>query len=143
MPGTPIISSIPKVILVGGSFNVTGTGFTPGSVLNFFVATRGGPIKEGPLTPNLPISTTLLTVKVPAIIPLGEGFVSVVVINTDKGFKSSNPGFALLQGAAAAGIPSLTSINGKPLAATSGEPSFATNNVETVVQAGNVSHAEW
>ena len=136
VPGTPIISSIPKVVLVGGSFNVTGTGFTPGSVLNFFVATPSGPINEGPLKPNLPTSPTLLTVKVPATVTLGEGFVSVVVINTDEGFKSSNPAFALLQGAAAAGIPSLTSINGKPLATTSGDPSFATNNVETVVAQG-------
>jgi hypothetical protein len=57
VPGTPVITSIPKVILVGGSFNVTGPGFTAGTVLNFFVATPSGPIKEGPLTPNnLPTS---------------------------------------------------------------------------------------
>ena len=32
IPGTPFIASIPKVILVGGSFVVKGTGFTVGSV---------------------------------------------------------------------------------------------------------------
>ena len=69
VPGTPIISSIPAVVLVGGSFTVSGSGFTPGSVLNFFVATSGGPVNKGPLTPNLPTSPTLLTVKVPATIP--------------------------------------------------------------------------
>ena len=102
-PGTPVISSIPAVVLVGGSFNVTGSGFTAGSVLNFFVATASGPVNEGPLTPNLPTSPTLLTVKVPATIPLGQGFVSVVVINTDEGFKSSNPAYALLQGVGGGG----------------------------------------
>ena len=136
VPGTPIIKSIPAVVLVGGSFTINGSGFTPGSVVNFFVATSGGPVNKGPLTPDLPTSTTLLTVKVPATIPLGQGFVSVVVINTDKDFKSSKPAFALLQGLASAGIPSLTRINTKPLAATSSNPSFATNNVETVVVQG-------
>ena len=136
VPGTPIIGSIPPVVLVGGSFSVSGSGFTPGSVLNFFVATSSGAVNEGPLTPNLPTSPTLLTFEVPATIPLGQGFVSVVVINTDEGFKSSDPAYALLQGSAAAGIPSLTSINSKALAVTSSNPSYATNNVETVVVQG-------
>ncbi len=136
VPGTPIISGIPSTIDFGGSFNVSGKGFTPGSVLNLFVATSSGPLNKGPLKPNLPTSPTLLTFKVPASIPLGQGFVSVVVINTDEGFKSSNPAHALLQGSAMAGIPSLTSINTKPLAATSSSPSYATNNVETVVVQG-------
>ena len=134
--GTPIISGIPSTIEVGGSFNVSGSGFTPGSVLNFFVATARGPVNKGPLKPNLPTSPTLLTFKVPATIPLGQGFVSVVVVNTDEGFKSSNPAYALLQGSPAAGIPSLTSIDARPLAATSSNPSYATNNVETVVVQG-------
>jgi hypothetical protein len=136
-PGTPVISNIPAVVLVGGSFDVTGSGFTAGSVLNFFVATGSGPVNEGPLTPNLPTSPTLLTVKVPDSIPLGEGFVSVVVINTDEGFKSSNPAYALLQGSAGAGVPSITAIDGKGLAATSSNPKYATNNVETVVVQGS------
>jgi hypothetical protein len=37
------------------------------------------------------------------------------------------------------GIPSITSINGVPLAATSSDPSFATNNVETVVLQGTTA----
>ncbi len=48
----------------------------------------------------------------PATVPLGQGFVSVVVVNTDTGFKMSNPAYALLQGDAAAGIPTIESING-------------------------------
>ena len=75
----------------------------------------------------------MLTVPVPDTIPLGQGFVAVVVINTDTGFQMSNPGYALLQGDPAAGIPTIDEINGKGLAATSKDPNFATNNVETVV----------
>jgi hypothetical protein len=44
----------------------------------------------------------------------------------------------LLQGSAAAGIPSLTSIDGVPLAPTSVDPFFAANNVEVVVQGTRV-----
>jgi hypothetical protein len=45
-----------------------------------------------------------------------------------------------LQGSAAAGIPSLISINGTGLAKTSSDPSFATGNVETVVVQGTTVH---
>jgi len=136
VPVTPHISSVPGTILVGSSFDITGSGFTSGSVVNFFVATANGPVNVGPLTPTKPHTSSLMTVPVPDTISLGQGFVSVVVVNTDTGFTSSNPAYALLQGNAADGIPSLTSINGKGLAATSSDPSFATDNVETVVVQG-------
>ncbi len=106
-------------------------------MVNFFVATAKGPLNEGPLTPNRASSTaTRLVVPVPATIALGEGFVAVMVINTDKGFLGSNPGYALLQGSAAAGLPSITGLNGHPLAATSLDPDYATNNVETTLPQG-------
>ena len=113
-------------------------------MVNFFVATATGPINEGPLTPIARTLPTQLTVSVPATVtclarfpfPLGQGFVEVQVVNTDKGFLASNPVPALLQGSPAAGIPSITSINGVGLAATSSDPNFATNNVETVVVQG-------
>jgi hypothetical protein len=122
---------------VGGPFQIEGSSFTDGSVLNFFVATALGPFNAGPLTPNR-ISTTQLSVDVPAGITLGQGFVALQVVNTDLSFKASNLAYALLQGSAAAGIPSLTAINGKGLAATSIAPDFATNNVETVVAQGGI-----
>jgi hypothetical protein len=68
--------------------------------------------------------------------------VSVQVVNTDQGSKASNAASALLQGSAAAGIPSLTGINGVPLAATSSQPQFATNNVQTVVKQGSIVKLE-
>ena len=62
---------------------------------------------------------------VPADIPLGQGVVAVQVVNTDQGYAASNLSYALLQGSPAAGIPSLTAINGVALAATSTDPDFA------------------
>ncbi len=73
----------------------------------------------------------------PATTNLGQGFAEVQVVNTNQGFAASNLAPALLQGSAAAGIPSLTSINGVGLAATSSDPKFATNNVDTVVVQGS------
>ncbi len=116
---------------------IDGANFTAGSVVNFFVATSTGPVNAGPLTPSAH-SATQLTVDVPASTTLGQGFVDVQVVNTDKGFAASNLAPALLQGSAVAGIPSLTSVDGAPLAATSRDPNFATNNVETVVAQGSV-----
>ncbi len=75
---------------------------------------------------------------VPATVSLGQGFVSVQVVNTDKGFIPSNVAAALLQGSPASGIPSLTTVNGVGLAATSSNPNFATDNVETVIPQGSV-----
>jgi hypothetical protein len=137
-PAGPIISSLPSVILVGANFTITGSHFTAGSVVNFFVATSGGPINAGPLKPAGTSTSTSLIVPVPATITLGEGFVVVQVINTDESFESSNLASTLLQGSAAAGIPSLTAVNGVGLAATSRNPSFAIDNVETVIVQGNV-----
>ncbi len=136
-PKPPLITSIPAVILAGASFKIGGSNFTQGSVVNFFVATAAGPINTGPLMPDAG-SATQLTVNVPATTTLGQGFAEVQVINTDRGFAASNLAPALLQGSAAAGIPSLTSINGIGLAASSSESNFATDNVETVVVQGSV-----
>jgi sugar lactone lactonase YvrE len=135
MPGHPSISSIPDVILVGSVFTIQGRGFTPGSRINFFVATASEPINTGPFTP-LGFAPGLLTVAVPASNPLGQGVVSVQVVNTDQGFVSSNAVSALLQGDPAAGIQSITGINSVPLAANSTSPDIAVANVETVVVQG-------
>jgi hypothetical protein len=62
----------------------------------------------------------------------------MLVINTDKGFKVSNLASALLQGSPAKGIPTIKTINGIGLAATSSDPNFATNNVEVAVPQGSL-----
>ena len=150
-PGHPFVSSIPPTILAGSSFVIDGINFTAGSEVNLFVATSGGAINGGPLIPITPTLPTQLTVKVPATTPLGNGFVEVQVVNTDTGFLTSNLVAALLQGSPAAGIPSITSINTVALADTSSDPSYATNNVETVVVQGKkvtlgrdgIRHSQW
>ncbi|HEV3112215.1 MAG TPA: hypothetical protein VGY99_17150 [Candidatus Binataceae bacterium] len=136
-PMPPVIKGIPCVILAGASFNIVGSNFTTGSKVNFFVATSRGSRNAGPMIPTARSLPTQLTVSVPAKTMLGEGFVSVEVVNTDKGFGVSNGASALLQGSAAAGIPSLTSINGTGLATTCSDPGYAINNVETVVHQGS------
>lgn len=133
----PYISAASSPVAVGGSFRLDGTGFSAGSVVNFFVATADGAINEGPLQPSNPVTSTSLTVPVPATIPLGEGVVALQVVNTDHGYVSSNYLYALLEGSPAAGIPSLTAINGVALAANSTDPGIALNNVETVVPLGS------
>ena len=125
-----MIKTIPKVILVGDKFNITGLNFTAGSEVNLFIATAGGVINGGPLIPASRVLPTQLTVDVPATVPLGKGFVDVQVVNTDKGFLTSNSMPALLQADPATGLPTITSINGVGLAATSSDPSYATNNVQ-------------
>jgi len=133
----PVITSLsPPVILVGTNFTISGANFTAGSKVNFFVATAEGPINAGPLIPVTRSLPTRLTVALPVSVPLGQGFCAVQVVNTDQNFATSTPAPALLQGSAAAGLPSLTSINGVPLAATSADPGYAANNVETVVKQG-------
>jgi hypothetical protein len=132
----PFISSVPSPILAGARLTITGRGFTAGSLVNFFVSTANGPVNEGPLRPasNTPAS---LAVDVPATITLGQGVASLQVVNTDQSYAASNVVLALLEGSAAAGIPSLTAINGVGPAPSSLDPSYAVANVETVVRRGS------
>ncbi len=136
MPGHPVIASLTNPVLVGATFTIKGSAFSKKPLVNFFVATAKGPVNEGPLTPSS-VSATQLVVPVPAAASQGDGFVSVEVINTDSGFAVSNLGYALLQGSPAAGLPSITGLNGHTLAATSIDPNFATANVETTLTQGD------
>ena len=102
---------------------------------NFFVATSSGPHNFGPLSPSGDTATQLI-VPVPASISLGEGVVSVQVVNEDRGFVASNPASTQLFGDIRDGFPNLSAINGVKLASDSTNPSFAIDNVETVVGIG-------
>jgi hypothetical protein len=134
---TPSISSISNPVFVGDSFTVTGSGFTAGSIANFFVATAGGPVNFGPLKPSAQTPTSLtFPVLTTTVTTLGQGVVSVVVIDTDQGYTQSNTVAAQLYGDNADGFPNLTGINSVGLAATSTNPSFATDNVQTTVVQG-------
>jgi hypothetical protein len=131
----PSISSLPPVIDVGDNFPVSGSGFTSGSVINFFVATADGAVNFGPFVPGSSVPDSLL-IFVPLGVSQGEGVASVVVVNTDQGHIQSNVAFALLQGDPADGLPSLTAIDGVGLSPTSLDPGIAVANIETVVVPG-------
>jgi hypothetical protein len=135
-PGKPAITSMSNPVLVGGNLTINGRNFSAKPVINFFVSTAAGPVNAGPFTPSS-ISSSKLVVPIPATAPLGDGFVSVEVIDTDAGFTVSNAGYALLQGSATAGLPTILTVDDKGLAATSSDPSFATANVETVLAQGS------
>jgi hypothetical protein len=131
----PSVSPVSSPVQAGASFKLGGRNFTPGAKVNFYVSTPQGSVNQGPLTPAA-VSSDSLTINVPANMPLGEGVVAMQVIDTDAGFAGSNVVMAFLQGSAGAGIPSITAINGTALAASSLNPVYALDNVETVVAQG-------
>jgi len=130
-----VIASISSPVRVGGRSTIKGSGFSAGAKVNFFAPTAAGIINDGPLTPavNSPLT---LTVSVPANIPLGDGVVALQVIDTDLNYAASNIKMAQLFGSAALGIPTLSAINGVGLAASSLDPAYARDNVETTVARG-------
>jgi hypothetical protein len=112
---------------------LSGSGFTPGSVLKLYVATATGVAPYGPFTP-LAQGAGALFIDLPPTIALGNGFATAQVVNTDEGFLESNPQSQLLYGSAAWNIPSLFTIDDVPIAAP--DPSVPLAHVDTQVRAG-------
>jgi hypothetical protein len=140
----PVLSTAILPLVVGGSHTLYGRGFTPGSVVMVFVATAAGPISYGPYTPTAR-GRDWVTWTVPADEPtgpcapqfcLGNGFASVQVVNTDTAYLASNVVGALLFGDAAAGLPSITHLNGVGLAPA--DLTIGLAHIDTVVAAGAV-----
>ncbi len=127
------LDPIPSPIVVGQPITLTGSGFTAGSVIRLFVATASGPQTYGPYAPTTFTATTLGWDVDPAVL-LGNGFGSVLIINTDQGFMSSNPQSQLLYGDPARNMPTITHVNGIALRPV--DPTIPTANVETVVPQG-------
>jgi hypothetical protein len=132
VPPLPTVALDPPAgpILVGGSSTLTGQGFTAGSVVVLFVSIGGGVQQFGPFTPSAH-TTTSLTWNVPLNVPLGNGFASLQIVNTDQNYIGSNVQGALLQAAPASGLPSLTGLNG--VALNPPDPSVPLANVSTAV----------
>jgi hypothetical protein len=120
---------------VGSNLIIDGGGFTRASVVNFFVATATGAVNAGPLKPATFLPGQLI-VPLAADISQGEGFVTLQVVNVDQGYATSNSFGALLEGSAAAGLPSITGINNAAIAADSVDPAVALANVHTVIPLG-------
>jgi ELWxxDGT repeat protein len=117
LPGQP---SVPQLnwaapLVAGGAATIAGRNLTPGAVVKVFVATAAGTVGLGPYVPVSGTSNAL-GLALPADLPLGNGFAAVQVINADAGYGVSNVMPALLLGSAAAGIPSITHVNGVALA---------------------------
>lgn len=127
---TVVLNPLSGPILAGGTTMLTGRGFTAGSVIVLFVSVGGGVQQFGPYTPSSRTATTL-TWNVPATIVLGNGFATVQVVNTDQNFIGSNVQSALLEGSPAAGLPSITALNG--VALNPPDPSVPLANVSTAI----------
>ncbi len=129
-PPSVLLDPIPDPIVVGGFNGLTGSGFTARSVIVLFVATGSSVVQVGPYTPFSWTSGSLVWFAPPQI-PLGDGFASVQVVNTDQGFIASNPQGQLLYGAASAGFPTITALNGMPL--NPPDPSVPLANVSAAI----------
>jgi glucose/arabinose dehydrogenase len=128
------LDPLPGPIVVGATLNLTGSGFTPGSVVVLFVSTGNGAQTYGPLAPSA-ASATALSVPIPASIGLGNGFATLEVVNTDQGFIASNLRSQYLFGSPASNLPTVTAINGVGLEPP--DPSVPLNSVATVIAQGS------
>jgi sugar lactone lactonase YvrE len=128
-PPTVILDPLADPVTVGAWNAVTGSGFTSGSVVVLFVAVASSVQTHGPF-PAFSVTPGSIVWFAQTSIPLGDGFVSVQVVNTDQNFIASNTQPALLYGAASAGYPTITAINGTAL-----------NPADSAVPVANVSIA--
>lgn len=123
-----------------GPVALTGTGITPGSVLKAFVATAQGP-KDVVAAGIAPSATTFTTwsgqLPCPWEAPhgylLGQGFVGLMLVQTDLGYRASNVVGIPLIGDPAHGAPSVLAVGGTAISATSWQPSIGLANVERVL----------
>lgn len=134
-PDPPTLDAIATPVVVGGAVTLSGTGFTTGTVIKMWVSTASGPLDTNasgwmPTTWN----ATHLTWNVPATIPLGQGYGTFLVVNTDQGYTTSNSVGQLLYGDPADNLPTVTAVNGTALGASS--PSVPVAHSDTVVGLG-------
>lgn len=123
-------------IVVGASNTFPGGGFLPGSVLKMFVSTAGGPVDTNPAGwPPTSRTATSLTWEIPPDVPLGQGFATLYVVNTDQGYRESNVLALHVFGSAEAGIPTIQDLNGSALKEP--DASIPGAHVERVLAAGS------
>ena len=93
---------------------VTGAGFSAGTVIMMYVAGPSGVTAYGPYTPDF-ISDSSLEFSPPVSVALGNGFASLVAINTDQGYAASSPACVNLLGPTTGSPPSIGWIDDIPL----------------------------
>jgi N-acetylneuraminic acid mutarotase len=130
------LNPVTNQITVGATSTFTGSGFTAGSVIKLFVSTASGPLDTNTSgwTPTS-WTPTALTWDIPTNVPLGQGFATVQVVNTDEGYVTSNLEYQHVYGDAADGLPTILTIGGVGLSAP--DPSIPGAHVETVLAAGS------
>jgi endonuclease I len=130
------LDAIPTPITVGATNTFTGSGFTAGSMIKLFVSTASGPLDTNTSgwTPTS-WTPTALTWDIPTNVPLGQGFATVQVVNTDEGYVTSNLEYQHVYGDAADGLPTILTVGGVGLSAP--DPSIPGAHVETVLAAGS------
>ncbi|MBM4269367.1 MAG: hypothetical protein FJ144_22640 [Deltaproteobacteria bacterium] len=132
-PNGALLKTPAQPLVIGDPVVLNGVGFTAGSRILLFVATATGPQNHGPFTPTSWTPTTL-TWNIPANIPLGNGFGTLLVVNTDENFVQSGTPSQLLYGDPTANIPTIHSIAGTALRPV--DPTIPTANVETIIEQG-------
>jgi hypothetical protein len=137
--GSPIPALDPVqggLITVGATKTLTGANFTAGTRIKLFV-NLGSSIDDisgaNGFTPTA-FTFNTLTWEIPATVPLGQGFGSIFVVNTDQGFTQSNTQYALLYGDPPDNLPTITSIAGTPLSTTL-DPGVPVAHTDVVVAA--------
>lgn len=109
----PVLDPITEPLRIGTTNLLGGSGFTAGSVVVVFVA-GASPSMQGPFVPTN-WSSTSVSWNASASLPLGNGFASVVVVNSDQGYVQSEPESQLLLAAPTSGRPTILAVEGTPL----------------------------
>lgn len=122
-----------SALRIGETNKLEGRGFTSGSVIKVFVATGNGPTDCGPFPPSAWTPTDLTWV-VPEEVPVGNGYATLQVVNTDEGYITSDAIGCSLLGSIAKGYPELAAIDG--VARGEMSPAYPLNFVETVARQG-------
>ncbi len=129
-----IILSNGTTLETGSPASVSGAGFTAGSVIDLSVSSSDGMIAYGPFTPTS-ITPTVLRWSVPSSIPLGYGFMTLAVTNSDQDSRTSNTVCENLVGPPNQSPPTIFSINGPSVAAP--DCSIPYNRINTVLVPGS------
>lgn len=112
--GPLVLDPIPSPVVVGSSITLTGSGFTPGSVIIAFVQTGTGIRSLGPYVPASATATELVWNVSPSV-PLGHGFIVLAVVNPDEDYRGSNFQSQRLYGNSVLNLPTILSIDGSPI----------------------------
>ncbi len=132
-PPTALSIAAPGQVVCGTANTLNGAGFTAGSRVKIFVSTFSGSQAFGPYTPSARAASSL-TWTPPCDVPLGRGFLTLRVINTDQGYFNSNTVPALFFASPNSGLPTISGLN--DIALEPAASMFPLAYVETLIAEG-------